>query len=67
MHTAASAAGRALRFAGVLSDTPKFRLADQKPDEAAHRAAAPLTVPGGLHLLVAAGGRLALGLARGAA
>ena len=52
--------------ASVLPSLPKFRLADEDPGEAARRAAVPLTVLGGLVLLVGMGAGVGLGRVRGA-
>ena len=52
--------------ASVLADVPKFRMADESPGDAARRAAVPLTVLGGLVLLVGAAAGVALGRVRGA-
>ena len=52
--------------AGVLADVPKFRLVDETPGDAAGRAALPLTVLGGLVVLVGVGAGVGLGRVRGA-
>ena len=50
----------------VLADVPKFRLVDETPGDAAGRAALPLTVLGGLVVLVGVGAGVGLGRVRGA-
>ena len=52
--------------ASVLPDLPKFRLVDEQPGDATRRAAVPLTVLGGLVLVVGAGAGVGLGRMRGA-
>ncbi len=52
--------------ASVLPNVPRFRLADEGPGDAARRAAVPLTVLGGLVLLVGMGAGVGLGRVRGA-
>ena len=52
--------------AGVLPNLPKFRLVDEESSDAARRAAVPLTVLGGLVLLVGTGAGVGLGRVRGA-
>ena len=52
--------------ASVLPNVPRFRLADEDPSDAARRAAVPLTVLGGLVLLVGMGAGVGLGRVRGA-
>ena len=55
-----------LMSADVLADVPKFRLVDETPGDAAGRAALPLTVLGGLVVLVGVGAGVGLGRVRGA-
>ena len=50
----------------VLPDVPAFRFVDEEPAEVAGRAAVPLTVLGGLVVLVIAGAGAGLGRVRGA-
>ncbi|MXW34789.1 MAG: DUF3526 domain-containing protein, partial [Chloroflexi bacterium] len=52
--------------ADVLPDVPAFRFVDEEPAEVAGRAAVPLTVLGGLVVLVIAGAGAGLGRVRGA-
>ena len=52
--------------ASVLPDLPEFRLVDEESGDAARRAAVPLTVLGGLVLLVGGGAGVGLGRVRGA-
>jgi len=52
--------------ASVLPNVPRFRLTDEEPGDAAGRAAVPLTVLGGLVLLVGMGAGVGLGRVRGA-
>jgi len=52
--------------ADVLPDVPTFRFADEGPADVAGRAAVPLTVLGGLVVLVIAGAGVGLGRVRGA-
>ena len=52
--------------ASVLPEMPKFRLVDEESAEVGRRATVPLTVLGGLVLLVGAGAGVRLGRVRGA-
>ncbi len=52
--------------ASVLPDLPRFRLANEESAEIGRRAAVPLTVLGGLVLLVGMGAGVGLGRVRGA-
>ncbi|MDE2721283.1 DUF3526 domain-containing protein [Candidatus Palauibacter polyketidifaciens] len=52
--------------AGAYSRAPQFRLADEASGEVTRRAAVPLTVLGGLLILVGAGAGVGLGRVRGA-
>ena len=52
--------------ASVLPNRPKFRLVDERPGDATRRAAVPLTVLGGLVLVVGTGAGVGLGRVRGA-
>ena len=52
--------------ASVLPSLPRFRHMDERPGDATRRAAAPLTVLGGLVLLMATGAGIGLGRVRGA-
>ncbi len=52
--------------ASVLPNVPRFRHTDEGPGDAARRAAVPLTVLGGLVLLVGMGAGVGLGRVRGA-
>ena len=52
--------------ASALPNVPRFRLADEDPADAARRAAVPLTVLGGLVLLVGMSAGVGLGRVRGA-
>ena len=53
--------------ASVLPNRPSFRLADEEPGAVGRRATVPLTVLGGLVLLVGTGAGVGLGRVRGAA
>ena len=52
--------------ASILPNRPEFRLVDERPGDATRRAAVPLTVLGGLVLLVGTGAGVGLGRVRGA-
>ena len=52
--------------ASVLPNRPSFRLADEEPGAVGRRATVPLTVLGGLVLLVGTGAGVGLGRVRGA-